>query len=302
MKRRLRLGHPGLLLSAAVHGGLLLLLIAGAATVRPHPPEPVAVELVRSDELPEPERVNGTPLESTSNGSEVSSDAETGSADVATPKAPLNLPTLPRQQAAASPPDQAAAPPQAATSPPDTPAAPPQAAPPAALEGDTPPLPAEALVAPAPTPAQRPEESLQTADASASVRPDARDMFAMPLLLPGGRVSGGRDPPARTPAKLPHDDTAAFRVRLSTCAQLPAWVMQDEDAAIVVRILFNRDGTLAATPQLLRSSLSAAAVALTNTALTALQSCQPFTELPPDKYDTWKRLDLVVTPLALSGR
>ncbi len=38
-----------------------------------------------------------------------------------------------------------------------------------------------------------------------------------------------------------------------------------------------------------------------HTAIAALQSCQPFTELPADKYNKWKTLDLVVTPLALSG-
>jgi len=37
------------------------------------------------------------------------------------------------------------------------------------------------------------------------------------------------------------------------------------------------------------------------TAVNALQRCQPFTELPADKYKKWKTLDLVVTPLALSG-
>jgi hypothetical protein len=38
-----------------------------------------------------------------------------------------------------------------------------------------------------------------------------------------------------------------------------------------------------------------------HSAVTALQGCQPFNELPADKYKKWKTLDLVVTPLALSG-
>jgi hypothetical protein len=37
------------------------------------------------------------------------------------------------------------------------------------------------------------------------------------------------------------------------------------------------------------------------TAVNALQRCQPFAELPPDKYKKWKTLELVVTPMALSG-
>ena len=36
-------------------------------------------------------------------------------------------------------------------------------------------------------------------------------------------------------------------------------------------------------------------------AISALQRCQPFIELPADKYKEWKTLDLFVTPLTFSG-
>jgi hypothetical protein len=127
-------------------------------------------------------------------------------------------------------------------------------------------------------------------------------MFAMPLVLPGGRISSGLDATASNPAMLPHDNTAAFRARLSACSRSPALVSMDDNAAILLRVSFKRDGTLAAPPELLRSSLSADAVALTKMAINALERCQPFTELPADKYKDWKTLDIVVTPLTLSGR
>jgi len=60
-------------------------------------------------------------------------------------------------------------------------------------------------------------------------------------------------------------------------------------------------GTLASPPELLDATLSPEVSALMQTAVNALQRCQPFTELPADKYKKWKTLDLVVTPLALSG-
>jgi hypothetical protein len=130
-------------------------------------------------------------------------------------------------------------------------------------------------------------------------QPNASELFAMPLALPGGRLGGGFDTPTSNPAMLPHDDTAAFRARLSSCSYLPAGI--DENAAIELRISFRRDGTLASQPQLLNASLSPDAAALMQSAVNALQRCQPFTELPADKYKKWKTLDLVVTPLLLSG-
>jgi hypothetical protein len=126
-------------------------------------------------------------------------------------------------------------------------------------------------------------------------------MFALPLALPGGRLGGGFDAPASNPAMLPHDDTAAFRARVSSCSRLPAG-MVDEKVAIVLRISFKRDGTLASPPELVDSTLSPDVLPLMQTAISALQRCQPFTELPADKYKKWKTMELVVTPLALSDR
>jgi hypothetical protein len=281
-----RFVHPGVVFSAVGHVGLLLalLIFKGTGGVRPVAPEPIAVEIVPSDELPqtETEQVEGTPLDSTSRGSEVSSDSRYGSASTAPPRPKSNTPPSLQQAQARS--DRPAG---------GSPAEPqPQTAPPA--EGETPPLPSGALVPPAPAaqPQPHPDEAQR--------EPNASDMFAMPLALPGGRLGGGFDAPASNPAMLPHDDTAAFRARLSACSRSAALYSMDDRTAIELRISFKRDGTLASPPQLLHSSLSADAVALTKMALDALERCQPFPELPADRYNKWKTLDLVVTPLSLS--
>jgi hypothetical protein len=96
------------------------------------------------------------------------------------------------------------------------------------------------------------------------------------------------------------DDTAAFRARLKACSQsATTYNIHDANAAIELRIFFKRNGRLAAPPQLLRSKADVDAIMLTKMAITALQRCQPFPELPADKYKEWKTLDLVVTPLAV---
>ncbi len=272
-------------MSAVGHIGLLLavLFFAGAGGVRFVPPETIAVELVPADEAPsnESEHVEGTPLDSTSHGSEVSSDSKEGSASGAPPRPRMTVPPSPQQ--AQSQPD--------AGSPAN---AQPQTAPPA--DGETPPLPSQALVIPAPAAQPQPQPRPNEAQSE----PKASDMFAMPLALPGGRLGGGFDAPASNPAMLPHDDTAAFRARLSACSRSAGMFGMDDHTAIQLRVSFKRDGTLAAPPEV-RSSLSADAVALTKMAINALERCQPFTELPADKYKTWKTLDLVVTPLSFSA-
>jgi hypothetical protein len=281
LKRRVR---PAVVFSAVGHGGLLLaLLFVHTGRVQSVPPEPITVEIVSSDEVPQIEpQVEGTPLDSTSNGSEVSSDSKYGSANAAPPRPKLNVPSSQQSQARMNLEGGG-----------KLAAAQPQAAPPA--EGETLPQPSEALVPPTIS-AVQPQQHDGTPN-----QLNAGEMFAMPLVLPGGRISGGLDAPASNAALLPHDDTAAFRARLGACSRLPSWVGKDEDVAILLRVSFKRDGTLASPPELLRSSLSKDAVALTSSAVAALERCQPFTELPADQYKKWKTLDLVVTPLTLSA-
>jgi len=259
-----RVIRPGFGFSVLGHVCLLLvLLFVGMDRTQPAPPEPMTVEIVPSDEAPQIDtpQVEGTPLESTSSGSEVSSNSEKGSATTEPPRPKTAAPSLQQAQALLNPQHTdslTAAQPQTETP----------------KRDETQPQ-SEPLLPPTTTEAMH--------------QPNAGEMFAMPLALPGGRLGGGFDTPTSNPAMLPHDDTAAFRARLSSCSYLPAGI--DENAAIELRISFRPDGTLASQPQLLNASLSPDAGALFHTAVTALQRCQPFTELPADKYKRWKTLD-----------
>jgi hypothetical protein len=282
-------GRHGLVMSAVAHGGLLLgLFVAGAGAVRPVPPEPMTVEIVPASEAPPVEKppaeaqqgeapppetdgIDGTPLESTSSGSEVSSDSDKGSASAEPPRPKAVLPSL--QQAQAQPNQQRSASP--ADAPPETQ---PQAS--------------EPLLPPTAKPDPQPKKAAE--------QPDIGDLFAMPLAIPGLKLGGGLDLPASAPAKLPHDDMAAFKARVSACSHLPAGI--DEDVKIELRLSFKRDGTLAAPPQLIDATLFSPDVAVLLHATTkALQTCQPFTELPADKYNKWKTLQFVVSAIPAPG-
>jgi hypothetical protein len=125
-------------------------------------------------------------------------------------------------------------------------------------------------------------------------------MFALPLALPGGRLGGGFDAPAAHPAMLPHDDIALFFARASSCTHLPDGTAVDENVRIVLRVSFNRDGTLASEPIILDASFLPGTSELIQAARRAQQKCQPYAELPKDKYNEWKTLDMVVTRQFLS--
>ena len=150
------------------HGGLLLgLLSVGSGGVRSTPPEAVAVEIVPSVEAQvEPRQVEGTPFDSTSLGSEMSSDSEKGSASTAPPRPKTAAPSLQQTQA------------QVILQHSGSLAAQPQTEPPVPEETQP-----------------QFEPLLPTTTKDSANQPNAGEMFAMPLALPGGRVGGGFDVP-----------------------------------------------------------------------------------------------------------
>jgi hypothetical protein len=275
-------------LSVVGHVALLLgLTYIGAGAVWPIAPEAMIVEIVPASEAPASPapadremNFDGTHLDSTSTGSEVSSDSDKGSARTGRPEPKPALPSMKQAQGNLKEKRNGGA--QAAR-----PAAQPE-------EPETQPQADEPLLLPTtPVPQERLKE--------AADKQKAGEMFAMPLALPSGRIGGGLDAPSAMPAKLAHDDTAAFKARLSSCTHVPIG-LTDDNVAIALRISFKRDGTLASQPKLLAASLSPDAGLLLTAAVTALETCQPFTELPPDKYSKWKTLELVLSPIALSAQ
>src|SRR5215470_13153371 len=285
-----RFSRYGLALSAVGHVALLLgLTYIGASAVQPIPPEAMTVEIVPPSETPPRSapadreiNFDGTHLESTSTGSEVSSDSDKRSARAGRPEPKTVLPSLKQAQANLKEKRKGSAP-----------AARPAARP---EESETQPQADEPLLLPT-TPAREPQERPK----EAADQPKAGEMFAMPLALPNGRIGGGLDALSAAPAKLAHDDTAAFKARLSSCTHVPIGLIDDK-VAIAVRISFKRDGTLASQPKLVGASLSPDAGILLSAAITALETCQPFAELPPDKYSKWKTLELVLSPITLSAQ
>jgi len=86
------------------------------------------------------------------------------------------------------------------------------------------------------------------------------------------------------------DFTLPFRQRLVSCSKRPPGIEAGDTVIIRVRMTFNQDGSLSSRPRLLVSAPSAKQRALMASVTDALESCQPFSMLPPDKYNLWKTL------------
>jgi hypothetical protein len=284
----------GIAASAIVHLSVLMLLIFFAEV---HPfgtvtAEPIAVDIVSPQEVaeelkplpdlefpklgppPKPE-IQIPDITDLPKPSEAKPPSAAKSAAAAAPPPPPPPPAAASQSAARSQ-KQAAAPQsaqqQAAAQPPQ-----PQPQPP-------PPPPPQQSASMSPIPAPIPQE------------PDVSVKYHVLLGLPPGSPADEFDAPASKTADIASGFIAEFRQHLKTCSKLPQSISPSDDIKIKMRISMAPDGKLSAEPVLIEASASMKGPALMRGAIDALQACQPYAMLPPDKYGEWKRLDLVFTP------
>jgi hypothetical protein len=109
------------------------------------------------------------------------------------------------------------------------------------------------------------------------------------------------DAPANKSADVASSVVAEFRRHLRTCSKLPASLTPSDDVKVKLRVLMKQDGRLAAEPILIEASASMKGPLLMKGAISALEACQPYAMLPPDRYGEWKVLDLSFTPQDFSN-
>jgi hypothetical protein len=276
--------RTGITASAVAHLSVLALVLFFSEV---HPfgsvtAEPIAVDLVSPDEVVKaPEKVELPPKQKPSDAFDLSTNpAASNSPAPAAPQQPASAApqppaALPQKQTALSPPQPIRQPP--AAQPPSQPPAPPAAALPAASPA-TSPLPA---IIPA--------------------APDLSLKYHVLLGLPQGNPSDGIDAMASTKADIASNLVAEFRRHLRTCSTLPKSIAPSDMVKLKLRVFMTPEGRLATDPVLLEASASAKGPALMQSAIRALQACQPYAMLPADRYGEWKVLDLGFTPQDFTG-
>jgi hypothetical protein len=283
-----RLIRSGMAASAIVHLSVLTVVLIFAEV---HPFGAVTAETIAVD-IVTPQEVTPPPKEEEPPPKPQPSDAFELSAKSAASSSP---PPPARQQAAAQPPKQAAPPPmprpvqqQVAALPqlPSTPAA-------TAVRQ-------EATAQPEPQP-----PSTSASPAIVAPEPDLsvkyHVLLGLPPDLPQDRPGDGFDAPASAAAGVATSLVAQFKSHLKTCSKLPESIAPSDAIKIKLRVFMTPDGKLATDPILIEASASIKGPALMQSAISALQACQPYAMLPADKYGEWKVLDLSFTPQDFAG-
>jgi hypothetical protein len=257
--------------------------------------EPIAVDIVSPQEVtPPPKPEEPPPIPKASDSFDLSSKSAAPASPP--PAAPKQAPAPPKKQAALSPPRPDPQPAAAPSQPPSpSPSTPPAAAATAA------PQPALPSALPADQAAAQPPPSTSGSPGYAIPEPDVSVKYHVMLGLPMDKPGDGFDAPASTAANIESNLVTEFRRHLKTCSKLPSSLSPSDTIKIKLRVFMTTDGNLAAEPILIEASASAKGPALMQSAISALQACQPYAMLPADRYKEWKMLDLSFTPQDFAG-
>jgi outer membrane biosynthesis protein TonB len=274
--------NPGRILRAGITGSAVahlsvLMLVLFFTEVHPYSSvtaEPITVDIVTAAEAPPAPKKEEPPPEPKAKPSDtfdLSSKPEAAPAPAAPPPPAAQQPPAaqPQQQAALTTPSPAPQQPPGAR--PQPPAAP-------------------------PTPAYTPPEP--------DISIKYHVMLGLPPDLPVEPAKGGKDDydaQASKKADIDSGPVAEFRRHLKTCSKLPPSIAPSDSVMIRLRVFMTPDGKLSAEPVVLEGSGNLKGLDLRQSAVDALQACQPYTMLPADRYGEWSVLDLTFTPQDFTG-
>ena len=104
-----------------------------------------------------------------------------------------------------------------------------------------------------------------------------------------GRVNGAA-------AQLSQNELAAFRSRVQSCWSLPSGAESVDRLMVVLRIQFNRNGTVRGAPQVVEATATTIGPVFAESAKRAILQCQPYTMFRAETYDQWKDLEVAFSP------
>jgi hypothetical protein len=275
--------RAGIMASAAAHLLALMLVLFftevhrfGSVTA-----EPITVDLVSSaDAPPDPKKEEPPPEPKAEPPDAVGPPAK---AEASPPPAASSAPAASTPPAAAQPPG--ARPQQQAALTAPSPAAPT----PSARSQPQPP-------APSPTPAYTPPQP------DLSIKYGV--LLGLPPELPVEPAKGKPDDLDAQASKKADIDSSLigqFRRHLKTCSKLPPSIAPSDNVMIRLRVFMTTQGKLAAEPVVIEGSGNLKGLDLRQSAIDALQACQPYAMLPVSRYGEWKVLDLTFTPQDFGG-
>jgi hypothetical protein len=112
------------------------------------------------------------------------------------------------------------------------------------------------------------------------------------FALAQGQGSDRPNPPVLSPEFL--SKISAFKSKMGRRWKPPAGSRGRETSVIIV---LNRDGTLSKRPVLVEPATDQITRAMFDSAVTALERCQPYDMFPSAEYDLWKDINLLFVPV-----
>jgi hypothetical protein len=99
----------------------------------------------------------------------------------------------------------------------------------------------------------------------------------------------------------------ALLAQMRECWNVPVGAPNPEQLIVQVRVFLAQDGSLAGPPQVEPATRAAAAGnpymrTAAEAAVKAIQICEPYKRLPPNKYDAWREIVMTFDPSKMIGR
>lgn len=159
---------------------------------------------------------------------------------------------------------------------------------------------------------EKPEEKLDLNKIAALLNKELKD--------PAQKTEDIQEKPEDTPQELPPTQATrpttsaqmtlseidSIRAQVEQCWIVPAGARYAENLIVQVRIYLRPDGGLAQPPQVvdsLRMNMPGEEAYRTaaESAVRAIMKCEPFQNLPVDKYDRWQEIELNFDPRSMLG-
>jgi colicin import membrane protein len=102
--------------------------------------------------------------------------------------------------------------------------------------------------------------------------------------------------PTGNAAALSQSEIDALRARIQQCWSPPVGLADARDLVVVIRIQFNRDGSLSRDPTLSNQGSHSMFQIAAESALRAVRRCAPYSFMPVAKYDSWKDVEVTFDP------
>ncbi len=120
-----------------------------------------------------------------------------------------------------------------------------------------------------------------------------QDQAQAPLVVPDTAAQ----PPAPTPQQLTTEESEGLKFAIKQCWSVPIGIRNDSELKVTLGVELDRDGSVKGSPRLIEpGSIETNEIRQAfNAARRAVMRCQPY-DLPVDKYEHWRSMEVVFNP------